>query len=142
MPPPPAAPPAPPPPPAAAGHYVGKTSQLEEIQLDVTSSGRGVTGFTVHTINESCDPYGGGIWGGAELTGTIPIRDDGTFDADASGTITFDDGTTADEHLTLHGAFTGGTATGTFTDRTSFSYQGTPITCSSGVVTWTVTKTG
>jgi hypothetical protein len=138
---PPPAPPAPPPPPATPGHWVGKTSQLEDIQFDVNPSGNGITGFDIHTVNESCSPAGS-VYGGVGLTGTIPVAADGTFSANVPIADTFDDGTALTGNFTLRGAFSGATATGSFTLTHSFAYQGTPVSCTSGLASFTVTRSG
>jgi hypothetical protein len=107
----------------------------------VTPTGTGITGFDIHTVNESCNP-GGGIWGGAHITGTIPIAADKTFSVNLTDSFTLSDGTLVNGTFTLHGTFTGTTASGTFKETDSFSYGGTPYSCSSGDATFTVAKTG
>lgn len=138
-PPTPPTPPAAPPPPATPGHYVGKTSQLEDMTLDVTPTGNGITGFEIHTVNESCSP-GGSFYGSAGITGTIPIASNGTFSVNLTGPFTLSDGTVVNDTFTMHGSFSGTTATGSFKESDSFSYQGTPFSCNSGDQTFTVTR--
>jgi hypothetical protein len=133
-------PPTPPPaPPATPGHYEGRTSQNEIIKLDVRSDGASLTALSIHTVNRSCNP-GPGWYGPFDVTGVIRIVSDGTWTLDLPYTFGFSDGTTGNGHMVMHGAFSGVTLTGNFTDTSNFVYQGTPFSCSSSVVTFTASR--
>jgi hypothetical protein len=133
-------PPLPPTPVAIPGHYEGRTSQNELIRLDVQPGGRGVTGFYIHAINESCSPSGGLTrefsWGWVPDSITV----DGMLTSKLGyfrPTLPF----TVVGGFTLHAGFTGIVVTGTFTDETKpVSKDGTPLSCSSGLVSFTATR--
>ena len=136
--------PAPPPPsvPAAVpGHYEGRSSQNEVFNFDVTADGRGLANLQTGQINQSCDPPAHLSGGYLTAAGPFPIALDGSFTL--SGTIS---GTVGDSPstntITVAGHISGGTASGTFREDTSFTLSGTPYKCSSGDQTWTATKTG
>ena len=105
----------------------------------MTPTGDGITGFEIHTVNESCDP-GGAFYGGSGITGTIPIASNGTFSVNLTGPFTLSDGTIVNDTFTLHGSFSGPTAIGSFKESDSFSSEGTPFSCNSGDQTFTLTK--
>jgi hypothetical protein len=132
-------PPPPPAPPALPGHYEGRTSQNEIIMLDVRPDGASLTGLNIHTVNRSCNP-GQGWWGPFGVTGVIPIASGGTWTLELPYTFGFSDGTTGTGHMSMKGAFSGTTLTGDFTDTSSFTYQGTPFSCSTKVVTFTASR--
>jgi hypothetical protein len=130
----------PPPPPVAAampGHYEGRTSQNEIIKLDVQPGGVSATGLDIHTVNESCNPSGG-RWGGFTSSATYAITTDGTLTIDTP-TVWTNGGTTAGR-FTLRAAFTGIVLTGNLTSTTTLTPQGTPTSCSSGLVTFTAMR--
>ncbi|MDX6402181.1 MAG: hypothetical protein QOF27_2787 [Gaiellaceae bacterium] len=144
-PPPPPLPPPPPPPPAPhgqPGHYKGLTSQITNFEFDVTADGNFVTHLVTGQINEGCSP-GGSLYGGDLNFGEakIPIATDGSFTIDDSYQSTVDENPSTG-HLTIVGHMSGSTATGTLSDNVSFSQDGTPFSCGSGLQTWTVTRTG
>src|SRR5205807_5304819 len=136
-PPPPPAPP--PPPPAQPGHYKGTTSQLELIEFDVTADGTRVVSLLTGQINEGCNPPAH-LYGGNLHDGTAPIAADGSFkiDFDYTSQVGSDPST---GHFTLTGKFNGTGFTGTLQDNVSFTDQGTPYSCGSGLQTWTASRT-
>jgi len=143
-PPPPGPPPPPPPPPASpvtAGSYQGQTQNGNFVFLTVTGN-RTFTGFRINDLPAPCD-VGGTLTGGEDFGDSVfSIRDDGSFDAvgnwdgsQVSGDIEFThwDGRVA-------GRFdTATTVSGTIIMNYGFKYQGSPIRCSSNVISWTAT---
>jgi hypothetical protein len=143
-PPPPVEPPPvtpPPAPPAQPGHYHGTTSQLETIDMDVTSDGRTVTNIHTGQINQGCTPPGH-LFGGGISMATRTLGSDGSFVVDFPASGSFSDGTQYTAHYNLTGRFSGSTATGTLTVTTNFTANGTAYSCGSGQQTWTATRTG
>ena len=47
----------PPPPPYQSGHYAGKTSQLEDLEFDVSADGTMLMNLVTGQINESCTDF-------------------------------------------------------------------------------------
>lgn len=140
QPPPPAPPPPAPAPLAQPGHYKGTTSQLEIIEFDVTADGTRVVALLTGQINEGCNPPAH-LYGGNLHDGTAPIAADGSFkiDFDYTSQVGSDPST---GHFTLTGKFNGTGFTGTLQDNVSFTDQGTPYSCGSGLQTWTASRTG
>lgn len=134
-------PPTPPPPPAQPGHYHGTTSQLETIDMDVTSDGRTVTNIHTGQINQGCTPPGH-LSGGGIQSATKMLGSDGSFVIDFDYSGSFSDGTPYSEHFNLTGRFSGASATGTLTVTMNFTANGTAYACGSGQQTWTATRTG
>lgn len=140
-PPPPPSPPPPPPGPAVTpGHYAGLTSQNEQIRLDVTADGTAVTNLYVNAVNQSCTPpnlvslYGALDFG----TGLIPLHGNAFS---VSITSPFSGGSaTGTDTLAFSGAFSGTALSGTIKEDTTLTVSGTAVTCSSGTVTYTATR--
>ena len=139
-PPTPAPSPTPAPPPAQPGHYIGTTSQNEVFQFDVATTGTIVQNFATGQINEGCNPpahlAGGNFRGGA-----ASIAADGTFRIENNYTSTVS-GVPSIGHLTLTGHFSGGTANGTLSVTTTFTFEGVAYTCGSGQQSWTAARSG
>ena len=119
--------PQPVPPPYQSGHYAGKTSQNED--------------FATGQINESCDGFN--LYGGnLKASGPVAsISSDGSFTihSDSSGKLS--DGTPYEDHLTITGHLSGSSATGSLLDNTSFTANGTQVSCTSNPQTWSASKT-
>jgi hypothetical protein len=138
-PPPPPAPP--PPPPAQPGHYHGTTSQLETVDLDVTSDGRTATNIKTGQINQGCTPPGH-ISGGGLGNATRTLASDGSFVIDFDYNGSFSDGTPYSGHFNMTGRFSGTTVAGTLSVTLNFTINGTGYRCGSGVQNWSATRTG
>ena len=121
------------------GHSKGTTSQLELIEFDVTADGTRVVSLLTGQINEGCNPPAH-LYGGNLHDGTAPIAADGSFkiDFDYTSQVGSDPST---GHFTLTGKFNGTGFTGTLQDNVSFTDQGTPYSCGSGLQTWTASRT-
>jgi hypothetical protein len=132
--------PTPVPPPAQPGHYHGMTSQLEVVDLDVTSDGRTATNIRTGQINQGCTPPGHISGGGLEGS-TRPIASNGTFLVDFQYQGTFSDGTAYSGRFTMTGRFSGATVSGTLTVTLNFTDNGTAYSCGSGQQTWNATRT-
>lgn len=125
-----------------SGHYAGKTSQLEDFAFDVSSDGSVLMNLVTGQINESCNGfnlYGGNL---REPGAVAPISSDGNFTIRQDGSGTFRDGTPYTEHLEITGHLSGASATGTLLDTVSFTYNGTPVSCTSNPQTWSTSRTG
>jgi hypothetical protein len=122
--------PPPQPPRPADGHYVGTTSQGEQVHFDVAQGGRYVQSFTA-PVDESCSDGGGG-WYPSINFGGAPIPG-GVF----SAAFSFTDSDSHSSNASLTGSFDGnGGATGTVRVDTSGGDLAS-ASCSSGTVTWT-----
>jgi hypothetical protein len=135
-------PPAPPPPPALqpppAGHYSGRTSQNETFDFDV--SGFSLLNLRTGQVNQSCTPPFN-IWGNYTTATRAPISSDGSFHIEWSGPGAVG-GQPANYHTTIDGHFSGSLAAGTLKIESSFTgSDGIFRTCTSGLVTWTASKT-
>ena len=137
---PPPPPPAPPPPPPVPrdGHYVGKTSQLEEFSFDVSNSGKTVTNVRFKR-NESCepaDPRGGssGPSGYFSVPGPIAVGADGDWSITGSGPLTYSPFGTGTFTAKISGKLdTSGRASGTLRVDSVFGER----KCTSNDQTWT-----
>jgi hypothetical protein len=131
---------------AQPGHYAGQTSQNEAWAFDVTPDGKGLTNLTTGQINMSCSIGGttvGSTYGGnIHLTSTIPIASNGSFSATVNFNGTISGIQTTSDVFTVAGQFTNNTASGTWNEKLSFTYQGYGIDCTTGDQTWTATRTG
>jgi hypothetical protein len=139
--PPPAPPPPPPPPPAAKpGHFAGQTADNELWAFDIAADGLTLTNLQTGQINESCnDDYY--LWGGQQtLPGPFPVARDGSFSIRLSTSTTVNDDPAADTFV-ITGQISGGVATGTYRDDTTFSSGGTAYGCTSGNQTWSAALT-
>lgn len=133
--------PPPPPPAAVPGHYEGRSSQNEIFNFDVTVDGRGLTNLQTGQVNQSCDPPAYLSGGNVTAPGPYQVALDGTFAF--GGTFTGTVGTSISTNtLTVAGRVSGGTASGTFREDTTFTSNGAAFTCSSGDQTWTATRVG
>ena len=134
--------PHPPTPAYQPGHYAGKTSQNEDFAFDVSAAGSTVMNLASGQINESCtgfNLYGGNL----HATGNVAsIASDGSFTIHSDSSGKFGDGTPYEDHLTITGHLSGSSATGTLLDNTSFTINGTPVSCTSNQQTWSVSRTG
>jgi len=137
-------PPPPPPIPAATpGHYVGTTGDNELWVFDIGADGLSLTGLQTGQINESCDPPDITLFGGnLNAPGPIPVALDGSFTINATinGTV---GGNPSTDTIAITGHVSGGSASGTIREDTSFtdSGSGTAYSCTSGNQTWTASKT-
>jgi hypothetical protein len=127
------------------GHYSGRTSQNETFEFDVINGGRTFRGLKTGQVNQGCTPsfglYGGNFnWPSYAVP--ISLSGDFTIDTDLTGgTIDHDSPSTG--HLTIRGHITGQAGSGTFEEKTSFTYKnGVFYTCTSGLQTWTVIRQG
>jgi hypothetical protein len=137
---PPPAPPPPPPPAAKPGHFTGKTADNELWAFDISPDGLSLTNLQTGQMNESCNPdyY---LWGGQQtLPGPFPVARDGSFSITLSTPTTVNDDAAADT-LVISGQISGGVATGTYRDDTTFSSDGTAYSCTSGNQTWSAAWT-
>ncbi len=136
-------PPPPPKPVAVPGHYVGRTSQNEVFDFDVTADGKAVVNLATGQVNESCTPGASLSGGNIALPGqALAIDATGTFSYDASGIGTV--GSDASHvTVTIEGHLSpGGVAAGNLQSDTSFVHEGTAYSCSSGLVSWTASRVG
>jgi hypothetical protein len=133
--------PTPPPPTYQSGHYAGKTSQNENFAFDVSTDGSTVMNLATGQINESCDGFN--LYGGnLQQSGAVAsIASDGSFTIHSDSSGQFSDGTPYEDHLTITGHLTGTSATGTLLDNTSFTTNGTAVSCTSNQQTWSASRT-
>jgi hypothetical protein len=133
--------PPPPPPTAVPGHYEGRSSQNEIFNFDVTADGRGLTNLQTGQVNQSCDPPAHLSGGNVTARGPYQVALDGTvtFSGTFTGTV---GGSVSTNTLTVAGRISGGTASGTFREDTTFTSNGAAFKCSSGDQTWTATRVG
>jgi len=141
-PPPPAPPPPPPPPPAAkAGHFTGKTGDNELWAFDITPDGLSLTNLSTGQLNESCNPPDFYLSGGQQtLPGPFPVARDGSFRINLSTSTTVD-GAPGMDTFAITGQISGGVASGTYRDDTTFSSGGTSYSCTTGNQTWSAAWT-
>jgi hypothetical protein len=134
--------PTPPPPAYQSGHYAGKTSQNEDFEFDVSSDGATIMNLVTGQINESCEGFN--LFGGnLQQSGPVTsISSDGNFTIHSDSSGQFSDGTPYEDHLTITGHLAGTSATGTLVDATSFTTNGTAVSCTSGQQTWSASRTG
>jgi hypothetical protein len=140
-------PPPPPPPPATAGHYVGLSSQNEQVTFDVLATGPVATNFRINSVNQSCQP--------PDLVSTFGALDFSSAQAQvaADGAFAFSyrgpgtvmgpgavSGNAANFDITVNGRLTGTEASGTARFDMTFMYADINFTCTSGVVTWTASR--
>jgi hypothetical protein len=143
---PPPAPPAPPPPappaPAAKpGHFTGKTSDNELWAFDIAPDGLSLAGLRTGQLNESCNPPDFYLSGGEQtLPGPFKVARDGSFTINLS-TSTSIDGEPGTDTFVITGQISGGVATGTYRDDTTFSSGGTAYSCTTGNQTWSAAWT-
>jgi Ca2+-binding RTX toxin-like protein len=137
-------PPPPPPPPfpqAPPGHYVGLSSQNEQVTFDVVAPGPVVTNFRINSVNQSCEPPGIVSLFGPLSFGTAPAlvgADNAfTFAYVGPGTV---GGNAAQLDIHVNGRFTGTSATGMTTFDSTFTFNGTNLACSAGTVTWNASR--
>jgi hypothetical protein len=134
----------PPPPLATPGHYLGRTSQNEIFNFDVTADARSVANLLTGQVNQSCTPGGSLSQGQIDLRGgALTVLKDGTFGYLDSGAGTV--GSFASHYkVVIEGHFSpGGIAAGNLREDTSFAdADGTAYSCSSGVVSWTASRVG
>ena len=140
-PPPPAPPPPPPVAPVTPGSYQGQTQNGNFVFLTVLPD-RTFTGMRINDLPAQCD--GGGYLPGGEDFGSsiFRIRDDGSFDAQGTwdGSIVSGDVELTHWDGRVAGRFDSATAvSGTVVMNYGLKYQGQPLRCSSGEVTWTAT---
>jgi hypothetical protein len=133
--------PPPPPPAAVPGHYEGRSSQNEIFNFDVTADGRGLTNLQTGQVNQSCDPPAHLSGGNVTAPGPYQVALDGTFTLSGTFTGTVG-GSISTNTLTVAGRISGGTASGTFREDTTFTSSGAGFKCSSGDQTWTATRVG
>lgn len=136
-------PPPPPPPPAAAvpGHYSGTTADNELWAFDIGADGLSLTNLQTGQINESCNPSDITLSGGnLSFPGPFLVASDGSFTINATvgGTIS---GNPVTGTVTITGKASGGTASGTYREDDSFTYNDTAYSCTTGDQTWTASKT-
>jgi hemolysin type calcium-binding protein len=138
----PAPPPAPPPvSPVTPGNYQGQTQNGNFVFLTVTPN-RTFTGMRINDLPEQCN-------GGISLTGgddfgnsTIPIREDGTFEATGNedGSVVQGDVEWTHWDVRIAGRFDSATSvSGTIVENYGLKYQGTAYQCSSGEIRWSAT---
>jgi hypothetical protein len=140
--PPPAPPPAPPPSPAAkAGHFTGRTADNELWAFDIAPDGLSLNNLRMGQLNESCNPPDFYLSGGQQtLPGAFPVARDGSFSINLS-TSTSVDGDAGTDTFVITGQISGGVATGTYRDDTTFSSGGTAYGCTTGNQTWSAAWT-
>jgi hypothetical protein len=138
--PPPTTPPAPAPA-AAPGHYAGKTADNELFAFDITSDGVGLTNLQTGQLNESCDPPAYLSGGNINTKGPFPVALDGSFTITLQGSTTVS-GNAGNYKTVITGRVSGGIASGTYRDDTSFTANGQGYSCTTGNQTWTASKTG
>jgi hypothetical protein len=132
-----------PPPTSAAtpGHYAGTTADNELWAFDIGTDGLSLTNLQTGQVNESCNPADITLAGGnLSFGGPFPVAVDGSFSINTTlnGTV---DGNPSTVTIAITGHVSGGSASGTYRDDTSFTYNGTAYGCSSGNQTWTASKT-
>jgi len=129
--------------PVSAGSYKGATQDGNYVFFTVTSN-RTVTGFRVNDLPDPC-AEGGELAGGEDFgNSAFTIRDDGGFAAQGNWDATNlqGDGVTHWDGR-IAGLFdTATSASGTLLMNYVYSYQGSLLHCSSGVVKWSATRQG
>ena len=92
-------------------------------------------------MNETCSPDGFYLSGGQQLlTGPYPVARDGSFSIkDVSATNV--DANPGTDTFTVTGQISGGVATGTYREDTTFSDGGTAYSCTTGNQTWSAAWT-
>jgi hypothetical protein len=143
--PPPQPPPPPPPPPAPpaakAGHFTGKTADNELWAFDIAPDGLSLANLRTGQMNESCNPPDFYLSGGQQvLQGPFPVARDGSFSISDSSSTTVN-GTPGTDTFTVTGQISGGVATGTYREDTTFSSGGVAYSCSTGNQTWSAAWT-
>ncbi len=139
-PPPPLPPPPAPPPAALSGHYVGKAADNELFAFDVGADGLSLSNLQTGQMNQSCDPPAYLSGGNIHAGGPYPVTQAGAFTISGSfaGSV---DGAPSTNNVTFTGNITGGTATGTYREDTSFTLSnGTGYNCTTGTQTWSASK--
>jgi len=139
--PPPAPPPPPPAPPAAKpGHFNGKTADNELWAFDITPDGLSLTNLRTGQMNESCND-GYYLSGGQQtFTGPFPVGRDGSFSINFSDSTSVD-GEAGTDTFVITGQISGGVATGTYRDDTTFSSGGDAYSCTTGNQNWSAAWT-
>lgn len=134
----------PPPPPIPLGHYTGKTADNENWQFDVVASGGGeaVANLQTGQMNMSCNPADYYLYGGnLAAQGPYALDSQGGFTIDLNYPNTVGSSASIDTaHITGH-ITTTGVAAGTYQKNTQFSTNGISYNCSTGVQSWTGSKT-
>lgn len=127
---------------AIPGSYKGATNEGNYVFFDVV--GATLVNFRVNDLPQTCSgPYR--IYGQANFTGiTSQIASDGSFTIQQQygGTLTWDSGGTTPDfnRVVIKGYVRDAAASGTVTITTEFSRDGQPVTCSSGLLTWSATR--
>lgn len=124
---------------ATPGHYQGTTADNELWAFDIGSDGLSLSNLQTGQINESCSPPAYLSGGNFRLRGPYPVATDGSFTINATLTGTVG-GAPYTGKVTITGKVSGGAASGTYREDDSFTYAGTPYSCTTGDQTWNATK--